>query len=355
MDLLCFLSFLSIGLVGCFYNFRNKSTSVWLKLLFIVTFLLCGISRIGHTKDISDLTHYIDYFENDNVAYFEPGYLIFTQLIQLFGSKGFYLVLGVGVFISSIIWFCIFVLENNTKERYRRKEIFFIFMMLFCVYWGLAFEAERIRVGMATTLLVLSSSLLFCGYKYIYYIPALFAVVFQYTSVIFIPFLWILNKDIKLLSKKFYTYWLICLMLFDYVNINFGLFNSLFVFNYLQLLNFDQIDHYMEYEGQVTGSYSLQYFWYHLAPLLFIVKGDFKDRIFNKSALMYYIGLTLFSILQSIPAGHRIADFFYIMIIFPLVFMFMGCKISIIKYKKIFYCYIIIQAIMCARYLSINR
>lgn len=353
MNFYIFIIFIIIGYVGCIKNINNNHTSISLKLIFYVLFILCGVSRIGHTQEYSDLTHYIDYFENDISTYFEPGYLLFTQFIRCtLGGNGTCLVFGVGLFISIVIYLCVFLLERNLRNNMITKEVFFLFSFFFFVYWGLAFESERIRIGMATSLLILSTTMMFCQYRYISYIPCILAIFFQYTTIIFVPVLFLIQKEISLPSKRTYIIWLICLIIFDFFVKNFNIFSSSFIFQYLQFVNLEQVDHYMEYEIQSMGSYSLQYFWYHLAPLLFL-GGNFKDKRFNKGVLLYYIGLTLSSIFQSLSAGQRVADMFTIMIIFPLMFAFVGRGIRVCKYKQIAFTYIVIQAVMSANYLSL--
>lgn len=354
MNLFIFISFIFFGIIGCNFFFLKKNVGIIYKILFIGLFILCGISRIGHTKDISDLTYYIDYFENDIVQYFEPGYIFFTYIVETtLGKNGYFLVFGVGVFISINILISIYLLNNKNSKEFKSIDIFFLFSFLFFIYWGLAFESERIRVGMATSLLVLSTALAYCKYRYYSYIPAILALSFQFTTIAYLPILWIIQRDFKLPSKRTYYLWLIGLLIFDFVTFNFQIYNSLFVFSYLKRLQLDQISHYMEYETFVVAHYDLQYFWYHFAPLLFLI-GDFRNKDFNKGVLIYFMGLTLSSLLQNIPAGHRIADLFYIMIIFPIVFSFMENGVSVIKKKRILYIYITVQAVMCARYLGLS-
>lgn len=350
MNIFAFILFLVGGFVGCNKNIRNKKTGQTLNLIFFCLFILCGISRIGHTYDYSDLTYYIDYFENDISTYFEPGYLFFTELIKLFGQNGYVLVLSVGLFIVLIISISSFLLE---RKVIRTKNTFFIFCFLFFVYWGLAFEAERIRIGMATSLLVLSTTLAFCRYRYIPYVFAILAILFHFTTIIYVPVIWFIQKDFKLLTRQFYYIWLVCLACFDFFTVNFKIFNSLFIFKYVNLLSIEQISHYSEYEVLGESSYSLQYLWYHIAPLCFYI-GNFKCKYFNNGVFIYFIGLTFSSLMQSIPAGHRIADMFEIMIIFPLVFMLATPAINKKSYRSVVCLYIIVQAIMCARYLSIS-
>lgn len=361
MNLLIFSLFLLIGFYASHMNMKGKKTSTFIKLLFVLSFILCGISRVGHSKDYSDLTYYVDYFENDVTTYFEPGYLFFTEIIKvLFGSNGTYLVFCVGVLVASIICYCCYILESKYEKAKMQNtltkskgEMFFIFSFMFFVYWGLAFEAERIRIGIATTFLVLSTAMCFCKYRYTPYIYSIAAIFFQYTTIIYLPIVWLLQRDFVLPNKRVYIIWLILLLIIDFLVINFNIFNSLFIFHYLEMLDIDQVGHYMEYESEGKGIYSLQYLWYHITPFL-LFGGDFRDKDFNKGVLLYFIGLTLSTMLQTIPAGHRVADMFEIMIIFPLLFEFVSNSISMAKYKFVFSFYILMQAIMCARYLSIH-
>lgn len=354
MNLLIFILFLVVGFWGSERNIHNKKTPTWFKLFFMCLFILCGMSRIGHSKEFSDLTYYIDYFENDVSTYFEPGYLLLTEFVKkVFGQAGKYLVLVVGVFISLCLCFSYRILEKGNQYETSRKEFFFIFTFLFLVYWGLAFEAERIRIGLATSLLILSTSLAFGRYGYWSYIPSVFAIFFQYTTIIYLPIVWLIQKEFSLPSKQIYYTWLVILLIFDFLVINFNVFNSLFIFEYINLIDFEQISHYQNYDELSQGSYSLQYFWYHLAPLFFLI-GDFKDKQFNKGVLLYFIGLTLSSFMQTITGGHRVADMLEIMIVFPLTYSLINNKVKIRNFHKAFYVYIIVQATMCARYLSIS-
>lgn len=341
----------------------KKSSSCLIGLLVLFICAIC--SRVGHGYDYSDITYYVDYFLNDNNVYFEPGYVFFIDTIKfLWGYRPLFYIASVG------LWIIVFVLLSNrigfmlsprtllTGEIQENNNTLYsyscTFFFLFSLYWGCSFGCEVIRLGMAISILFCSMAFA-VNEKYLYAIPfVVIAFFFQYTSLVFMSALIVLYY-LKPLTKKVYIYWVICLIFGDFL-FAVGLAPSLLGSSFLnQVLSFsDVFSHYEAYDNYKEGDISwlsLQYIAYYVFAF-YMLAGNLDSERYNRSIMIYYIGLTFGVLLRGTDYAMRIQWIFFPSIVFALYYYITeGCSIA---KKKLYIAslYSIIQMAMAIRYLG---
>lgn len=372
MSLYLFLIFYITSLIGAVREINGYKTNFIFRLLFLLFFIAVCISRVGHSYPYSDLTYYIDYFLEGNYVYFEPGYVwITTYVSELFGATGANLVAIAALWVLVWISISIIIIENRQNVPYirfdksiffkrykigegKRKSMFCVFFVLFTTYWGFAFASEGLRTGMAVSMLICSSSMILNGYGLFSLIPALLALLFHTSSLIFIPILIVLFCIKKMPSQRIFCYWICSLILSDVVIQVFDLFNVDSLFNHLSLIDLDAINHFTAYEdSEVGGYFSTQYITYHIIGLL-MLRGDFSDQKYSRSVFLYFWGLTMGTIFQTTAIVMRIQWLFLVMNIYAITYMILSNKIK--KYSKIVTVLLltVIQSIMIVRYLGVT-
>ena len=359
MNLLLYLSMAAVGYIGTLHELLYGRTNKGLLFATVSLFILTVCSRIGYCTIGDDLFTYIDYFQQPGEIYFEPGYLFVTDIINvLLGSAPEVLVVTVSMWIV-----CFFALAclictwfDDQYESYN-SEIFctcYLNSMLFfmVLYWGCFFAAETLRVGMAISLLYCSCALMI-NKKVLYAILlSLVAVLFHYSSAFFTLCL-ILMFFLKNISKTQYLCWFFILFAVDVVV---GLLHSVSLPGIDQLFemmsNIDMLVHYTSYEDRDRLVYmNTQYFTYHILGFLLIF-GNLDDERYNKVVSIYFIGLTLGTVFQSIEVGIRIQWLFLSMIVFAFYYYLRDEKYSFIVKNTFIGLYAIVQQIMLLRVLG---
>lgn len=356
MSLILYLAMASTGVLGCVHEHIYGYTSKWLLWLTGIMFVLTSCSRIDHCYDYSDLTHYVNYFLDDNDAYFEPGYVFITDAIKFL--IGYYPIVLVA-FIA--IWgFGAYYLAEMVCSRYASSydENFFTsypstFILLLILYWGCCFACEGLRNGLAIPMLLCSAAYLINEKYWQALLISVLALLFHFSALIFILGIPVL-AIIKTLSKNSYIYWFGALIFLDILIGLVVAFEIPVVTDLFNLIGqFEQLSHYDNYVGEEVESYfSTQYLTYHLLGLL-MLWGDFEDKSYNRAVMLYYIGLSLGTLFQTTIIVMRIQWLYLPMVVFALYYYFRNDERRLPEEKiMVIAGYGIVQSIMVLRYLG---
>lgn len=363
MNLILFLILFVIGFICSIREINDKKNNVIVKLLFIIIFIITCISRVGHSYEYSDLTHYIDYYKSGDIAYFENGYVWFENIVEKFvGKQGTQLVGTVSLWTIFFTYCAYFLnrLKDSTskfqlfkiKIQHNTAPSFFVFIFIFMVYWGFAFCTEGLRNGLATSLLLCSASLCISGYVVLGFCPIIFASLFHVSASIFyiIPLTLLLLK--RLPNKKQYIAWFWCLVFMDLFLQITNFISTKEIFSYFVGIDLSGVDRLMVYEDSDFGNYiNTQYITYHIIGF-FMAKGPVGESRYNKSVLIYYIGLTLGSIFQSTAIAMRIQWLFLVMSVFVIYYTKQSLNVNRKTKKQIIAILSILYAVMVLRYLG---
>ncbi len=369
MNIFGFFLFIICSLIGTKRNIDNRKVSNNFIICYFILFIYCCISRVGNTEDYSDLTHYISYFENDNNVYFEPGYILLTDLIKhIFGNSPTVLIVTIAVIITFCIYLTSLIL-NKLKFNYlpvRRSTLNsgFILIAVYLTYWGLAFGAERLRIGVATSLMILSLLLILNRKKIIPSFLIALAITFQFTISIIVPSLImigiIVNKKANcFLSQKIFLIWFL-LLIFSrliFTVIGGGGPIQLFMGNIQNIIVAFDLNHYDSYvynSAVNSGSIiSMKEIFYYICGYVMIHRSS-KCIEYNLVVFIYFIGLTLNIFLLGFNAGHRVYDMFLSVNCIAVSLM---CILKLLP-KKILWQYLImiigLQGIMSINYLGLS-
>lgn len=353
MNIILYLLMIIVGFLGTVRELNRKSSNRLFALL-ILLFVSTAISRVGHSSDISDLTSYINYFLDDNNAYFEPVYVFLTDSIKLlFGYNPYMLIATVSLWI--VLFVCLsericssLYSTEGAAERYKNT-----FFLIFCAYWGCCFACEGLRNGMGV-------SLLFCAIaceindKHVWAIIAcLLAFFVHMSSLVLLPGIIVLLLFKRKISAKVYVVWILALIGVDLLlaispNVNIPIVSNIFG----TIEQIEVLSHYESYEDEKAGSYlSTQYVTYHLFGLLMIL-GNLKDIKYNRAVLLYFIGLTLGSIFQTSIIVMRIQWLYLSIVVFVLYYFCRSNSFSFDRKIVFLLGYVLIQSIMVLRYLG---
>ena len=355
---------LLFGFCGTIREVIGKKKATFCLTGLLVCFVATLCSRIGHGYDYSDITHYVDYFMSDNDAYFEPGYVFFTNSIKtLFGYKPTMYIAFVG------FWILLFVLLSNricfsyynktSKDVTTSTNRFILpyscsFFFLFSIYWGCSFGCEVIRLGMAVSVLFCSLAFALNGKYLLSLLFVILAVPFQYTSVAFLGAILFISV-FKSLHINIYIYWLVLMLICDILFAS-GLlksFGGASVLGYV--LNFsDTFSHYDAYDDFFAGDngwISLQYFAYYIFGI-YMLSGNLNDERYNKTVMIYYLGLTVGVLLRGTSYGLRMQWIFFPAIVFAFYYYIKDKGKGAKKKMYVISLYAIIQAVMAMRYLG---
>lgn len=118
MNVIVYFFMFIIGLIGAVVEINNHKTTKFCYRLFVLLFIILAMSRTIETLDgmrTGDLTAYIEAFQYDNDKYFEPGYVIFSDLVKT--------VFGKNPVIFVLLISCWFVFFSQLAIRYCAKSL----------------------------------------------------------------------------------------------------------------------------------------------------------------------------------------------------------------------------------------
>ena len=355
MNLFLYVMMVGTGGFGCAYEMLFGKTNRWLLFSTGFLFVLTACSRIGNAFDYSDLVQYILYFMEDNDAYFEPGYVFLTDVIKW--TVGYHPVALVA-FIS--LWvFMLALLSETICSRYmgidEEMECSYYpstFFLLIIVYWGCCFSCEVLRNGLAIPLIFCAAAFLINEKYWMALLITAFAVLFHYSSVIFIPGI-IIMAAIRELKKDWFLYWFFTLIVLDIVISFFFSFAIPIVSGLFDMMEeLEELSHFNAYKNaEVEGYFTTQYITYHAFGLLMLL-GNLEDKRYNSAVMLYFIGLSLGTLFQTTIIVMRIQWMFLPMVVFVLYYYLRDNQQEEVKKQIVLVSYCFIQSIMALRYLG---
>lgn len=369
MNLILVCMMFLVGMIGSFLEIFKKKSYLIIQWLFILLFVLCILSRIGHSAVYSDFSVYLRTFVTGNNLYFESGYLKYCDVIKrILGDNEKVFVVVNASFIMIIICNAIRVLnvgidgeevnKFGIKEYiFSRKSVNYISSVLFAftAYWGIVFAGEGIRQGIGITIAILAIALIMVDKIFLGLILLIISIQFHNSMYIVFPIILIMLLIKRYPSKKFFMGWFILLIIFDIIINMTPLLNVDFLNNILnKYSNLAPISRFFIYSNtQAEMNYfSTQYIFYHILAIL-ILRLDFKNKFVCKSVFLYYIGLSLGTIFSKTIIVMRIEWVFLPMIFFSSYFFLRENKQISDKNKFVVLSgYSLLQIIMVLRYLG---
>ncbi len=355
MNLILYLFMAVTSYLGALHEMLFGRTNRWLFITAIIAFVLTACSRIGYDYDYSDLNMYLHYFMSDEEAYFEPGYVFFTDIIKfIFGYNSYALIASVSVWVVAFVTLstliCTRIFPPNDQEADCGYQSSFLFIVI--LYWGCCFACEGLRNGMTIPVLFCVSACAICK-KYVWAILiSLFATLLHYSVVLLIPGVLLLAL-FETIEKKIFYYWFFVLLFLDVLNgFIFTFDNPLLseIFNFIDSI--EELSHYNSYEGEKsTGYFTTQYITYHVFGLL-ALKGNMENERYNRAVFLYFIGLSLGTIFQSFIIAIRLQWLYLSMIVFVLYFYIKDNSRPLFEKHTVICSYALIESIMVLRFLG---
>lgn len=303
-----------VGYFGSYLDIYRKKGRRLALLLVIILFILTVFSRINHSFEDSDLTHYLEYYGRDYDAYFEFGYLYFSKLVKnLFGDSPYYLILSV-IFVNLMMLFATerilskYSYPKKIKDEESSHPV--IILTIFVVSTGLMYCGEGLRPGLSMIFITFVAANAVVGRFYIAFLFLIIATLFHTQAFVF-SFGLILLYFVKVLDRNKFYLWISCIIIVD---ISLG-FLHLFDFSFfdrvfLLLSDYDNFARYDAYYGEESPSYfNTQYLTRNLIGLL-LLKGNLNNCTYNRSVILYFIGLSIGSIFQDSIVGIRFIGIF---------------------------------------------
>lgn len=369
MNLILVCMMFLVGMIGSFLEIFKKKSYLIIQWLFVFLYVLCILSRVGHSATYSDFTTYLRTFVAENNLYFESGYVTYCDFIRrIFGNSEKIFAIVNACFISIIIYSAVRVLnigiEGNCIKKFGIKKYIFnrqpvnyvsSMLLVFTAYWGFAFAGEGIRQGIGITIAILAFAFIMVDKVLVGLVLIIVSIQFHNSMYIVLPVLLLMLLIRKYPSRKFFLWWIILLIVSD------------FIINMTPLLNIDFLNNiFNKYRDSTLVTrffiysntkfeinyFSTQYIFYHLLAILMLGL-DFNNKFVCKSVFLYYIGLSFGTIFSKTIIVMRIEWVFLPMIFFSIYF-FLRDNEQISKNNKFVFLsgYALLQVIMALRYLG---
>ncbi|MGP5213755.1 EpsG family protein [Psychrobacter immobilis] len=271
-----------------------KISKVKISIYAIFTFVIMIFSYLVSTRDLSigtDAINYRDYFLNvtafDSSQYrHEPGYHYFNLLMYRV-SDSFAVFLFVFYFLFNVIYIksMNMFLEVEKKSRYIFGQLIFL-ILIFSSSWYQVATLNGLRQGFSLSLLFLSFGFAFHNKKYTFYLLLLLSCLFHYSTILILPFLFLLLLRLK---------WVISVLIITSVFYPLGI-NELLIRVVSDISNIplhDAISSYAEgvvlWEGFQLIFFAYSVFW----SVLFVFLHFVFLKNSNKSCFVLKVFLTL--------------------------------------------------------------
>ena len=321
-----------------FRNERGREMSFW--IIYVLLVLVAGLRyRLGQ-----DTAVYIRYYENlqpisqisisaINSSRFAPGFTLIASAFRQFTSEFVYFQLFHSIIVNTV--FLLF-LKRHTKHLFFSILLFFFFL-----YFNLLFQ--QMRESLAASVFLLAWPAFTHRNWILWYIAAIFAMMFHVSSV-FMLLLPLINLPI---IKNFFIYTkftpLICVGF-----IILGFLIQAYLFKYIQLIAFTEA----MMERATTYSHSdlarasfnilgligkaFQWIVYPLLALIFLFSKKFRTENRDNTRLrqlekMAILSIYISSLCISIPILGRYNNYFYI---FSIILMSQWVFTSLIVHGK---------------------
>ncbi|MBV6750864.1 EpsG family protein [Pseudomonas chlororaphis] len=306
-----FLYYIPFSLACLFSALGRKSGTAYF-LLACMLIAMCALQAPGVSEDHSN---YIDYFSGVasgslDAFFIEPTFYFLSQVsIFLSGSSELlflvYAVLGVGIK---------FLVSKRVSGYY------WFSVALYISYFFFLQDFTQIRIGAAVAFIFLSSFSFYSGQRLRALLFFLIAVLFHYSTAIFLPFfVFFYFNSIRTVLMLY----LLCCFLFLFYMFDLSLSQGLV--DFFSILQIDRLSFYLEnaLSGQ-GGSINPMRALFHfimLTPLVFLFDKIKRESAFlSYSIIIHLCGLIILLSLHDLQVfAYRISDIFNGFMIFSLI------------------------------------
>lgn len=312
--------FLGISIVQFGISFDEKSRK-YLNFLVIVAYILFFGFR-GYIA--TDWMNYYnsfkvlptDFFHALKASPFEPGFVVYMLLVKkIFSNYEMFQLLNT---VTNIILLHIFF------KRYLNAKYYALGFAVFIAFFGYVFEINLLRNFKALLIFLLSLRYIENRDWFRYFLCILLALLFHWTSIVFLPLYFFLHKkiDIRIFIGIFVVGTFVYLFQFEYVKPIIKSFSKL-----LPLSNGEKISGYLE-SDIFGGSYGLTFGYFERTLITFLILfcyksiTSFKSNILFVNSFLIFIVFYLFFSEVSIIIVRMASIFAYsYWIIIPLIIM----------------------------------
>ena len=354
MNLVLYMSMVVSGYLGALYEQMFSRSNRWFLAATALLFVLTTSSRLGNSFDYSDLTIYIQYFIDNNEAYFEPGYVFLTDSIRfVFGDNPLALMVFVALWVVAAVLLSDVICTKCQKGGQDEVSFFPSTLLLAVIlYWGCIFACEGLRNGLAISIMLCASALAInerTGYAALL---SVLAILFHYSAILFLPGILVL-RVVKQINRDIYLYWFVLLFVLDIILTAVYTFQIPYISDFFELMDeWEMLSRYDAYNEEEAGSYfSTQYVTYHLFALLMLF-GNLNDKRYNRAVMIYFIGLSFGTLFSSLIIVMRIQWLYLSMVVFSLYYFLRDKDMDILKKQTVLCGYTLIEAVMILRYLG---
>ncbi|WP_291125005.1 EpsG family protein [Flavobacterium sp. UBA6031] len=262
-----------------------------------------------------------------NVSSFEPGFVIYSVLIKkIFPNYETFQLLNT---ITNII------LLNIFFKRYLNEKYYALGFAVFVAFFGYIFEINLLRNFKSLLIFLLALKYIENRNWLKYYLCVILALLFHWTSIVFIPLYFFLHKkiNIRILIGIFVVGTFVYLLQFEYV--------KPLIKSFSKLLPLNMGEKIAGYLGSETfgGSYGLTFGYFERTLIMFLILFYYKSITNNKSNILFvnsyliFIAFYLYFSEVSIIIVRMASIFAYsYWIIIPLIIMNMQKNIKPIMF-----------------------
>lgn len=313
-------TFLITSIIALFKNKKN-ATIVSILLIIILT-LFAGTREAGIDNDYNE---YVRLFESSVVQGHQVSYeLIFYILPNILAN----LTYDHYIEITFII-FAFFGVSTKIRMLNKYSVNFFLSILIYICVFYLGSEFTTIRAGVASGIFLLMLNDIIKNNKSSYFIKLGVALIFHYSSLLFIPIWFILKSK---LSLKYYYLGLSIAFIFMFIN-----------FDILSIINIDEYIPKMKVYTSTEDEISLNPFNFKmLLSLLYLVifsyfykKGN-KDEMFVLLLKIHIISLIVFYLLAQSSIAFSLRSFELLSIVqillIPYLVKFLPLKLKLFGY-----------------------
>lgn len=352
MNLILITIFFIGAIIFTFFEMRFKIP--FAKWIFIIPFALIIANR---SLDVPDTEVYMSYLISEDTEFYryldfgyEPGFQTMTKLYKLLLDDNYTIYFLMITVINLIIVDYsmqriskVYYAEENDEqsnsvyitlyEKFIYNNNFSIFpLTLYVAYYGLYFNAIVLRVGIALSLVILSTSFALKEKKYktdYFWIVLILTISYFFHSTALLGI--IINLIIvfsKRFSNKTYIVLWILIGLFYFSNITsrlgdtiFGMITSL---NSLTVVS-TKLENYEGYDIFNAQGISFKFIFYYLMSFVLLFE-NVNSKIYFKILNILFVGLFLFAIFRSVLLIERVTDYFLLFTIIAFYFYLLQQK-----------------------------
>lgn len=357
MEILLYLLMFMIGYVGMVIILHNNDIHRYFIYAFVLCFVLLANFHIDGAAELKDLEFYIHYYVHDYDSYFEIGYVLLTRIVKFFFGHNPYVFISIFALLIFLLVvaaarICSFYLEKDEATYLPMNNLSRSFCLFYfvCFYWGCFFVSMTLRVGLATAMLYSATAFAINKKMFYCYLVAAASVFFHSSCIVYILGVSVLLFVKNVTAKQFYIWFSIIVISRFVLGYAFPLGKLLLNL----VMNFDIFSHYFEYiltpQSSEAVSYapSLQDLLYCIIGFL-MIKGNLSNRTYNRSVVIYFMGLTMGMIFQGSSISMRLQWIFLSMMIFPLLLFFLDRNYSMKTKLAVVFSYAVLEQIMAIR------